>query len=56
MFPLIKKETLEELINSSDDGLSILTTILEDPYGYGRVKKDDSGNASGNSRRKRCVS
>ena len=41
--PLIKKETLEELINSSDDGLSILTTILEDPYGYGRVKKDDSG-------------
>jgi len=34
--PLIKKETLEELINSSDDGLSILTTVLEDPYGYGR--------------------
>mgnify|MGYP001170475361 CR=1 FL=1 len=43
--PLIKKETLKELINSSDDGLSILTTILEDPYGYGRVKKDHSGNA-----------
>ena len=43
--PLIKKETLEELINSSEDGLSILTTILEDPYGYGRVKKDDLGNA-----------
>ena len=43
--PLIKKDTLEKLINSSDDGLSILTTELEDPYGYGRVKKDDSGNA-----------
>jgi bifunctional UDP-N-acetylglucosamine pyrophosphorylase/glucosamine-1-phosphate N-acetyltransferase len=43
--PLIKKETLEKLINSSDDGLSILTTVLEDPYGYGRVKKDDAGNA-----------
>jgi bifunctional UDP-N-acetylglucosamine pyrophosphorylase/glucosamine-1-phosphate N-acetyltransferase len=43
--PLIKKETLEQLINASDDGLSILTTILENPYGYGRVKKDDSGNA-----------
>ena len=43
--PLIKKETLVELINSSDDGLSILTTTLEDPYGYGRVKKDDLGNA-----------
>jgi bifunctional UDP-N-acetylglucosamine pyrophosphorylase/glucosamine-1-phosphate N-acetyltransferase len=43
--PLIKKETLQELINSSEDGLSILTTILEDPNGYGRVKKDDLGNA-----------
>jgi bifunctional UDP-N-acetylglucosamine pyrophosphorylase/glucosamine-1-phosphate N-acetyltransferase len=43
--PLIKKETLQELVNSSEDGLSILTTILEDPYGYGRVKKDDLGNA-----------
>ncbi len=43
--PLIKKETLEELINNADDGLSILTTILEDPHGYGRVIKDDSGNA-----------
>ena len=36
--PLIKKETLEELIISADKGLSILTTILEYPYGYGRVK------------------
>ena len=43
--PLIKKETLEELISSSDEGLSILTTTLEDPHGYGRVKKDDLGNA-----------
>ena len=43
--PLIKKETLEELISSSDGGLSILTTTLEDPHGYGRVKKDDLGNA-----------
>ena len=43
--PLIKKETLEELMTSADKELSILTTILEDPYGYGRVKKDDSGNA-----------
>ena len=42
--PLIQKETLENLINSSDE-LSILTTVLENPYGYGRVKKDESGNA-----------
>ena len=42
--PLIQKGTLENLINSSDE-LSILTTVLENPYGYGRVKKDESGNA-----------
>ena len=43
--PLIKKETLEKLIKSSEEGISILTTILDDPFGYGRVKKDDLGNA-----------
>ena len=42
--PLIQKGTLENLINSSDE-LSILTTVLENPFGYGRVKKDESGNA-----------
>ena len=43
--PLIRRETLDNLINSSDSGLSILTTILDDPFGYGRVKKDASGHA-----------
>ena len=42
--PLIQKGTLENLINSSDE-LSILTTVLVNPFGYGRVKKDESGNA-----------
>ena len=42
--PLIQKGTLENLINTSDE-LSILTTVLENPFGYGRVKKDESGNA-----------
>jgi bifunctional UDP-N-acetylglucosamine pyrophosphorylase/glucosamine-1-phosphate N-acetyltransferase len=42
--PLIQKGTLENLINSSDE-LSILTTVLENPFGYGRVKKDEFGNA-----------
>ena len=42
--PLIQKGTLENLINSSDE-LSILTTVLENSFGYGRVKKDESGNA-----------
>lgn len=43
--PLIQKETLVNLINSCEDGLSILTTVLNEPYGYGRVKKDENGNA-----------
>ena len=43
--PLIKKETLEKLIESADSGLSILTTVLNKPFGYGRVKKDIDGNA-----------
>ena len=43
--PLIQKETLINLIDSCEDGLSILTTVLNEPYGYGRVKKDENGNA-----------
>ena len=43
--PLIRRETLENLIDSSDTGLSILTTVLENPFGYGRVKKDKDGYA-----------
>ena len=43
--PLIKENTLKELINSCNDGISILTTVLDQPFGYGRVKKDNEGNA-----------
>ena len=43
--PLIKKNTLKELIKSSEEGPSILTTVLDDPFGYGRVKKNREGNA-----------
>ena len=43
--PLIQKETLINLIDSCEDGLSILTTVLNEPYGYGRVKKDENGSA-----------
>jgi len=44
--PLIKEKTLKELINSCNEGISILTTVLDQPYGYGRVKKDNDGNAT----------
>jgi bifunctional UDP-N-acetylglucosamine pyrophosphorylase/glucosamine-1-phosphate N-acetyltransferase len=43
--PLIKEKTLLELINNCNEGISILTTVLDEPFGYGRVKKDIDGNA-----------
>jgi bifunctional UDP-N-acetylglucosamine pyrophosphorylase/glucosamine-1-phosphate N-acetyltransferase len=43
--PLIKKETLQNLIDSSNSGLSILTTVLDNPFGYGRVKTNDNNEA-----------
>ena len=44
--PLIKEETLEKLCNQEAD-LSILTTNLENPTGYGRVLKDKENNVLG---------
>ena len=44
--PLIKKTTLDNLITESSGGASILTTTLDDPFGYGRVKKTESGFAT----------
>ena len=41
--PLIKESTLKNLLSLTKDSLTILTTELEDPFGYGRVKKDISG-------------
>ena len=41
--PLIKKETLNNIISMTDDSLTILSTELIDPTGYGRVKKNENG-------------
>ena len=41
--PLIKESTLKNLLSLTKDSLTILTTELEDPFGYGRVKKDILG-------------
>ena len=40
--PLIKEKTLKKLF-SLNDSLSILTTNVSDPTGYGRVLKDSNG-------------
>lgn len=44
--PLLKFDTLEALINKhseSEAGMTVLTSYLEDPSGYGRIIKDKNG-------------
>ena len=43
--PLIKEDTLNNLINASSSGAAILTTVLDNPFGYGRVKTSEDGHA-----------
>lgn len=43
--PLITAETLQDLIESGDkSSLKVLTAILDDPTGYGRIVRDDDDN------------
>ncbi len=42
--PLIEKDTLEALIHEGDvNTLKVLTTVLDDPTGYGRIVRDVTG-------------
>jgi len=41
--PLVRTETLAALISASGDGLGILTVVLDDPSGYGRIVRDATG-------------
>lgn len=45
--PLLKKETINEMIdklnNNEDAVLAILTAILENPTGYGRILRNEKG-------------
>ena len=42
--PLIARETLRSLVQAAEGGkLAILTQVLEDPQGYGRIVRDASG-------------
>ena len=38
--PLIKENTLKSLISNTDNSLTILSTKIENTFGYGRIKKD----------------
>jgi len=40
--PLIKLASIKDLIAKTQDSLTIMTTLIDDPTGYGRVKKDEN--------------
>ncbi len=45
--PLIRPETLQAMINAYKDSdciVSLMTTLLDDPFGYGRIITDSQGN------------
>lgn len=43
--PLLRVETLRRLVMlSQGDRLAILTLMLDDPFGYGRIVRNDNGN------------
>jgi bifunctional UDP-N-acetylglucosamine pyrophosphorylase/glucosamine-1-phosphate N-acetyltransferase len=44
--PLVRRETLADLIETreqSGDALTLATTVLDDPTGYGRIIRDEDG-------------
>ncbi len=46
--PLIRRQTLEQLLSAVDDNtLALLTVELDDPAGYGRILRDREGNVRG---------
>jgi bifunctional UDP-N-acetylglucosamine pyrophosphorylase/glucosamine-1-phosphate N-acetyltransferase len=45
--PLLTSETINELINShvkNNNALTVLSAIVDNPHGYGRIVRDDNGN------------
>ena len=48
--PLLKASTIRDLMDrhrASGAAITVLTTLLEDPFGYGRIVKDGEGNVLG---------
>ena len=44
--PLVRPETLARLLDAAGDGMGLLTAVLDDPRGYGRVVRDAQGRVS----------
>jgi len=45
--PLTKQETLEELLKGSEGKLALLSVNLDEPFGYGRILRNDKGQVTG---------
>lgn len=46
--PLTNPATFKQLIDDvTDSNIALLTVIMEDPTGYGRILRDDAGNVTG---------
>ena len=56
--PLVTPETLKNLVETrekTDSALAVLTTHLENPFGYGRIVRDGAGNVVKNVEEKDCT-
>ncbi len=45
--PLVRSETLSELVNATGDGVGVLSVVLDDPTGYGRILRDSEHRITG---------
>jgi len=45
--PLTKKETLDELLKDSEGKVALLSVNLDNPFGYGRILRNDNGQVTG---------
>ncbi len=41
--PLIRAESLQPLVDAARAGAAVLTVAVDDPHGYGRIIRDDTG-------------
>ena len=41
--PLVKTSTLQDLLKASADGPALLSVVMDDPSGYGRIVRDGAG-------------
>ena len=52
--PLLRTETLAPLLDASQNDVSILSSVPPDPFGYGRIIRDATGNVTAVIEEKDC--